>query len=381
MMAMTAREVREARSSIAFELRDHARFVDSYVVTRKLGSGGDGTVYLWKHKHTDLLVAVKTSNQSGSSLDLGLMKEAKNIEALGKHTHVVEMLAYSLNHLPRSPAIFLEFAPFGDLSGYRARVFGQQMEQREAEHIPEATICKLLRDMSLALELLHGKKFLHTDLKPDNILVCAPDGWTAEDGIPVLPVFKLTDFSRMVSFPLGIRVAREHNGGTPEFSPPLSEREDLCPSGDMWSLGCTIQTFALGILPTQSKEAFIADREAAGKSHPELNDSKAWADEEWRKLVPNLYRPLSATWDELVQNWDVESSQVEVRPDQPYSGHINAWYMALWDTDKNTRITAKALVEYFIPTIDSDIELAEAQDLAEASFRTARNLRAVSSFW
>ena len=370
-------KARECQGPV-YELRNHIRFRDTYVHAHKLGAGGDGTVDLWKHKRSGAFVAVKTPHHHNTSLpDPSLVKEAKNLDRLDKHAHIVEMLTYLETYLPRGPAIFLEYAPLGDLSTYEGNLLIQQVKQNKPEQIPEVTVCKLLRDMGLALQYLHGKGFVHTDVKPDNILVFSPDGWRAEAGIPAIPLFKLTDFSRMIPFPLTARVMAEHKhlGGTPEFAPPLSERESLRPSGDMWSLGCTIQCFALGIVPTQSRDAFVADRRKAGEKHPPPYNHKAWYENKWRLAVPNLYRPLNATRAELALNWDVPRQHGVARIDTPYSTYLNTLYKALWDSDEKTRITAKALAEHFISMIDNDIELVEAEQLAEASFKSAKMLR------
>ena len=370
-------KARESQGSV-YELRNHIRFRDTHVHAHRLGAGGDGTVDLWKHKRSGAFVAVKTPHHSNTSLpDPSLVKEAKNLECLGKHPHIVEMLTYSETYLPRGPAIFLEYTPLGDLGTYEGNLLIHQVKQQRPEQIPEVTVCKLLRDMGLALEYLHGKGFVHTDVKPDNILVFSPDGWKAENGTPILPVFKLTDFSRMVPFPLTGRAMAEykHLGGTPEFAPPLSERKCLRPSGDMWSLGCTIQCFALGIVPTQSQDAFVADRKKAGGQYPPPYNPRAWYENKWRLAVPNLYRPLNVTQAELARNWDVPRQHGVARIDTPYSTYLNTWYKALWDADEKTRITAKALAEHFVSMIDNDIELAEAEQLAEASFKSANILR------
>ncbi|CAE7025464.1 hypothetical protein P3342_005596 [Pyrenophora teres f. teres] len=366
-------KARESQDPL-FDLRDYLRFRDTYWHICKLGAGGDGTVNLWKHRRSGAFVAVKTPNQTKNPKPCPrLIKEAKNLERLGKHPQIIEMLTYSETFKPRGPAVFLEYAPLGDMLSYQEKLLMQQAKQKKPQQMPESTICKLLSDMGLALGFVHGKGFMHTDFKPENILVCPPDGWADNNEIPVIPVFKLTDFSRMATFPLPFD-APEYYCGTPEYAPPLSEQVSVRPSGDLWSLGCTIQTFALCMIPTQSKQAFIADRQKAGKTHPALLDERAWNQPQWRRILPTVYRPLNVTKLELVQDWDVPDS-LGGRSHIPYSTYLNTWYTTLWNTDEKTRITAEALVENYVPTIASDIELAEAEQLAEASFKAAKMLR------
>ncbi|KAI1601348.1 SPS1 Serine threonine protein kinase [Pyrenophora tritici-repentis] len=208
------------------DLSNYFRFIQTHSHVKKLGAGGDGTVSLWKHKRSGVLVAVKTPNQTYNPTPCSaLTKEAKALELLGKHPHIVEILAYLIDFKPRGPAVLLEYAPLGDLRGYQAKVFeqfrlcAQLAKQKIIEQVPEETVCKLLGDMALALKFLHGEGFVHADFKPENILVCYPDGWADDNDIPTRPVFKLTDFSRMTPFPLPLHI-RNRYYGTPEYGPP-----------------------------------------------------------------------------------------------------------------------------------------------------------------
>ncbi|KAA8618430.1 Serine/threonine-protein kinase [Pyrenophora tritici-repentis] len=186
------------------DLSNYFRFIQTHSHVKKLGAGGDGTVSLWKHKRSGVLVAVKTPNQTYNPTPCSaLTKEAKALELL----------------------VLLEYAPLGDLRGYQAKVFeqfrlcAQLAKQKIIEQVPEETVCKLLGDMALALKFLHGEGFVHADFKPENILVCYPDGWADDNDIPTRPVFKLTDFSRMTPFPLPLHI-RNRYYGTPEYGPP-----------------------------------------------------------------------------------------------------------------------------------------------------------------
>ncbi|KAA8618428.1 hypothetical protein PtrSN002B_002978 [Pyrenophora tritici-repentis] len=76
---------------------------------------------------------------------------------------------------------------------------------------------------------------------------------------------------------------------------------------------------------------------------------------------------------ELVRDWDASETG---RSYTPYSNQLNTWYKALFNTDEKSRITAKALVENYVPTIDSDIDIVEMKQSAKVSFKAAERLRA-----
>jgi serine/threonine protein kinase len=136
----------------------------------------------------------------------------------------------------------------------------QQRKKGKLGRPSEATVWKLLRDVSLALDYMHNKfpkRYVHNDIKPANILVTFPQCWKLLDGAPAKPVFQLTDFARMVAFPTPRNTDPNSSIGTWEYSPNGRENTTMRPSRDIWALGCTLQRFALGIEAVESHEDFI----------------------------------------------------------------------------------------------------------------------------
>lgn len=141
-------------------------------------------------------------------------------------------------------------------------------------------MCKLFRDIALALDHLHNgldKQYVHNDLEPHNVLAVLPDGYAEKGVLPEEPIFKVSDFARLTPFPAPIGRPSKGFDGTYEYAPPEQEQAaPVLPSADIWSLGATLQYMALGILPVQSREAFIWSRKGAGKSYPDVDDDEAW---------------------------------------------------------------------------------------------------------
>jgi hypothetical protein len=117
-----------------------------------------------------------------------------------------------------------------------------------------------------------------------------------------------------------------------------------------------------------------------------LIDEGAWKKSCWRHLVPTVYRPLSATQDELVADYDVHASVYTCGVDaysewnhRPYSKALNGWYKSMWDKDKEKRITANLLVKYCVPGVVREIRVARNTEKAFECFERAKALREVEA--
>lgn len=74
-----------------------------------------------------------------------------------------------------------------------------------AERMSEIIMCKLFRDIALALDHLHNgldKRHVHNNFKPQNALAPRTIGYSEKNRLPEEPVFKLSDFARLTPFPL-----------------------------------------------------------------------------------------------------------------------------------------------------------------------------------
>lgn len=311
-------------------------FGSSYTFVNEIGRGTEGTVSCWKNRTTGQVVALKVPRSPQRSKDL--LAEIAALNKVPPNEHINNLLTHMLQHAPVGPALVFDLAQWGDVSQYRCTLL------RCTDKVPEITLWKFLRDMSLALDWLHnkiGEAQIHGDLKPENILVFSPPGWSRER-VPTLPVFKISDIARMQP-----ASSNRKYHGTYEFGPPYAERDQKqTPAVDVWAIGASLQNFALGVLPVINKHDFIKEKKEQGGSVPTLADLLT---ESWRRIIPHQYRPL---------HMDVEfqADVMKIKHPAQYSHDLNRWYSTLVEEDVSKRISAKTLVKRFVPYADVKIQ-------------------------
>lgn len=155
--------------------------VGRYRVTEKIGSGGGGTVYGAYDLNLERVVAIKFLGISGDpGLESRFVREAKATARI-KHPNIVEVYEHGRAEdgtrfivLERVRGIPLnEFqasageasAPVSDLARFKA--FGVT----DARVFSIGTTMELMRQICAGVSAVHKGRFVHRDVKPDNVLV------------------------------------------------------------------------------------------------------------------------------------------------------------------------------------------------------------------
>jgi hypothetical protein len=142
---------------------------------------------------------------------------------------------------------------------------------------------------------------------------------------------------------------------------------------DIWSLGCPIQSVALGINPTMTRSTFAAKFGQQYGRCPAPEDDEGWYVGSLRQHIPTMYRPLDFPAENLECQWASGKMPDEYHP---LSATLNGWYYPMFHTDPKKRITADALKLFVVPLIESQITIAREEDMAAESAAKARVLRA-----
>ncbi len=256
------RQLQEARTRARPKTRDSqdGMSIGPYLVTRTLGSGGMGTVYLAHRQAGDVdqTAAVKVlSAAAAHSQFLRYFLEERQILARLVHPNIARFL--DAGSLPDgAPYLVMEY------------IDGQPLhEYQDSRRIDLRQRLDLFRKICGAVSFLHQNLILHRDLKPSNILVTA-DGEPKLLDFGAAKLLEQADLTQTGMAPLTPRYA------SPEqmHSKPVTTQSDVFalgvilyesltgawPFGDPASPGALLQRFSKsaqpgGLNPTAARDA------------------------------------------------------------------------------------------------------------------------------
>lgn len=129
-----------------------------YKVERQLDRGGMGTVYLARHLRLGNQVVVKVPAAHAGALHGRLDAEIDQLTEL-QHPHIVRVR--DKVHVEGLPCAVLDYLPGGNLRE-RMKDLGRPMSPAEVRN--------WLTPIAQALDHMHGRRIVHRDIKPGNIV-------------------------------------------------------------------------------------------------------------------------------------------------------------------------------------------------------------------
>jgi eukaryotic-like serine/threonine-protein kinase len=199
-----------------------------YRITRKLGSGGMGVVYLATDLRLDRDVALKF-----------LPEEMTHAEGLRERLEVEARAASALDHPNICTIHDIEQTDEGRLYIVMAFYDGETLHARlERGALPVEEALDIARRIALGLERAHQSGVVHRDIKPANVMV--------------------TDRGEVKILDFGIAKMQEQSGltrtgeslGTPAYmAPEQIDGAEITLQTDLWSLGCLLYQLISGTQP------------------------------------------------------------------------------------------------------------------------------------
>src|SRR5580692_6220964 len=146
------------------DARIGTRLVGRYEIRRVVADGGMGRVYEGVDKQTDSRIAVKVLHDDVAKDDVALerFKREYEISANLPHDYIVSVTDFQRDGEAGVWLLVMEY-----LDGEELRF----VLKRE-KTIPPERLVRLLSQIALGLDEAHAKKFVHRDLKPDNLFLC-----------------------------------------------------------------------------------------------------------------------------------------------------------------------------------------------------------------
>ena len=141
-----------------------------------------------------------------------------------------------------------------------------RFETRPLEERDALTIVSLICE---ALEYMHGRGFIHQDLKPANIMICCDQTLRLMDfGVASPPIRKRSVFAKLTP-----------TFGTPEYmAPEQVENGSIDERSDVYGLGAILYELLTGVVPFKSEHAWqsaihriTGDPTAPRKVNPSLS--------------------------------------------------------------------------------------------------------------
>lgn len=206
------------------ELPRHLRLL------RPLGQGGMGVLWVAEHAGLQCEVVVKLLYPWASrSQSLSRVAREAKAAAVARSPHVIQILDHGV--CPRgNPYLIMELLQGTDLRSHLAGAGGLDIHETE----------EVIAHVADALDSVHRAGFVHVDVKPSNVFVCA--GRKA--------FCKLLDFglARPINSPGG-DAPWQRAGSLRHMSPEHLRGEPLDPASDVWSLGVVAFQCLTGVVP------------------------------------------------------------------------------------------------------------------------------------
>lgn len=262
-----------------------------YRLSRLIGGGGMGNVYLGADTLTGETVAIKQLRveQTGSMPKMveRFIREGEALRRLN-HPNIVKVLATSDEG--GQHYIVMEYVGGGSL----ADLLSQQPQ------LPIERVVSIGLELSDALSRAHHLHILHRDIKPANILL-------AEDGTPRLTDFGLAHIGQLPS----LTEAGSILGTFYYLSPEAVENREVNERSDIWSFGVVLYQMITGHMPFEGSSPFDVVWAIKNQTPPALEDLRGDIPPSLANLVRRMLRKDNPARVDSVRQVGVELEKIQ----------------------------------------------------------------------
>ncbi|MFL5359046.1 protein kinase domain-containing protein [Archangium sp.] len=212
--------------------------IGSFRLTRRLGQGGMGAVYLGEHVDIGSRVAIKLLHGRLASSPQVLRRfhmEARAVNLIG-HENIVNII--DINPAPPRPYLIMEYLEGEPLSALLAR-----------GPVRAEVAVALLAQVCEALEATHARGIVHRDLKPENLFLLQRGHGPAFVKVLDFGIAKLLDTEERTSDTGEGTII----GSADYMAPEQSRGDPLDGRADLYALGVIAYQLVTGRLPFVEK--------------------------------------------------------------------------------------------------------------------------------
>src|SRR5437764_7057506 len=199
----------------------------NYRLVSLLGQGGYAEVYLGQHVRFNQQAAVKVLHSHLSDVEAEhFQQEAETIATLA-HPSIIRVLDFDVRE--GVPFLVLDYAPNGSL----------RQRYPKGSLVPLPVIVSAVKQVADALQYAHEQKFIHRDVKPENMLL----GRRQE---VLLSDFGIATIAHSTS---SLNVSAEGTSGTLAYMAPEQIEGHPRPASDQYALGVVVYEWLCGERP------------------------------------------------------------------------------------------------------------------------------------
>ena len=231
-----------------------------YVIERLLGTGGMGEVYLAQHPRLprqDALKILSLASTADEEFRARFNREAELAATLW-HPHIVGV--HDRGEFHGRLWISMDYVDGTDA--------GRLIRERYSGGMPHQDVSEIVTAVADALDFGHERRLLHRDVKPENILVTAPDGHRRR----VL----LTDFgiARRIDDVSNLTKANIAMGTISYVAPEQLLGKPLDGRADQYGLAATTFHLLTGAPPFQDSNPAVVISHHLGTPPPRLSERR-----------------------------------------------------------------------------------------------------------
>jgi peptide/nickel transport system substrate-binding protein len=207
----------------------------NYRLVSLLGQGGYAEVYLGQHVRLDLQAAIKVLHTHLTSSEAEhFQQEAQTIARLA-HPSIIRVFDFDVQD--GTPFLVMDYAPNGSL----------RQCYPKGSLVPIPQIVSFVKQMSAALQYAHDKKFIHRDVKPENMLI-------GQHQEVLLSDFGIATIAHSTS---SLNVGTEGTSGTLAYMAPEQIEGHPRAASDQYALGVVVYEWLCGERPFEGSASEV----------------------------------------------------------------------------------------------------------------------------